>query len=184
MKKFTVALLGFVIVFTCMVAHAETDYRAMKIINEWKVGENNANTPTGFRVNGDLTVTGDTATTGDAAFTATVTAEDFVAGDTVTVGDSVTVGDNENEVMQAIGANTMVGVGYCYATSVVEFSEGFSTTPFVTLSWYKGDPTVETTGAAVNVWVATVTTNGFTIGCTEASVLTNRITWQAIGGGW
>ena len=103
MKKFTVALLSFVVVFTCMVAHAETDYRAMKIINEWKVGENNADTPTGFRINGDLTITG-TATLPNTTVSGTV------AGDSVTV-DGVAVFGYQSDTNEAIDVFIIVPAG-------------------------------------------------------------------------
>jgi len=52
MKKFTCMLAGFIVASLCSTAYGAIDYTARETLSDWAVGENNANTPTAFRVNG------------------------------------------------------------------------------------------------------------------------------------
>jgi hypothetical protein len=104
MKKFLITAL----LLTSMLAHAEVDAKAMKVINDIQEGRDNNNQIKELRVAGDASIGGDVAVASVDAATATVLTVGAANATGVTVGAS--------DAPTIVSGNLTVSTGLITAT--------------------------------------------------------------------
>jgi len=98
------AMLGVV-----SAVHAETDYRALAVIDDIRKGVQNQNTPVTLRATGDVIAGDDVVVTDDITAGGDITASGAISGASVSVsGDSTVTGDLVAEADASVASNLTV----------------------------------------------------------------------------
>ena len=98
------AMLGVV-----SAVHAETDYRALAVIDDIRKGVQNQNTPVTLRATGDVIAGDDVVVTDDIAAGGDITASGAISGASVSVsGGSTVTGDLVAEADASVASNLTV----------------------------------------------------------------------------